>query len=238
MLPALGFSQWEQAKPQINVSGSAEIKVAPDEIHISAGVETRDADLNVATRQNDEQMAKALAFLKQAGVADKNIQTDFIRVIPDFGPGDERTVPRFYIARKSVEIKLTSTTNLEAALTGLLSNGMNNILNVTFRTTQLRKYRDQARAQAINAAMEKADGLLKELHARRGKPLRVDTNEYGGWSDWTWSGGRWSWQSGYNRMGFQNVSQNAGGPSDAAGESVSLGQISVSANVTVSFLIE
>ena len=60
------FSQgWEQPKPQISVSGSAEVKVVPDEIYLTVGVETRDEDLQKAKKQNDDVVAAALAFLKK-----------------------------------------------------------------------------------------------------------------------------------------------------------------------------
>jgi uncharacterized protein YggE len=36
----------------------------------------------------------------------------------------------------------------------------------------------------------------------------------------------------------QNAAQEAGGPSDAAGDTLSVGQISVSASVNVTFLIQ
>jgi uncharacterized protein YggE len=234
---ASAFAQYEP-KPQISVTGSAEIKVAPDEINISVGVETRDADLNVATRQNDERMARALAFLKSVDVPDKYVKTDYISVEPDYGPGNERTEPRFYIARKSIEIKLTNVTNLETVLTGLLNNGVNNIHNVDFRTTQLRKYRDEARAMATRAAKEKAEAMAKELGVKCGKPININANEYGGW----WSGQRMDWRSRgggfYGANNMQNISQNNGGPADSAGETLSIGQISISASVSVSFLID
>ena len=70
--------------PQISVTGSAEIKVVPDEVQISVGVETRDENLDEARRQHDIRMADALAFLKKAGVPDKYVQTDFISVEPQF----------------------------------------------------------------------------------------------------------------------------------------------------------
>lgn len=235
LLPLRTFSQWNQPPPQINVTGSAEIKVAPDEITLNVGVETRDANLNVATRQNDERMATALAFLKKAGVPEKQVQTDFISVDPDYGPGNDLIEPRFYITRKSIEIRLTTITNLETVLTGLLNNGVNNVHNIDFRTTQLRKYRDQARAMAVRAAKEKADAMAKELGVKCGKPASINANEYGGW--WNWQRSDWRNRGGFNA--FQNVSQNNGGaPADSAGESLSIGQISVSASVNVAFLIE
>lgn len=237
LAPAL--SQWAQLQPppQISVSGSAEIKVAPDEVLISAGVETRDAQLNIATRQNDERMATALKFLKDAGVPEKYVQTDFINVEPDYGAGEQLIEPRFYVARKSIQIKLTTMTNLETVLTGLLNHGVNRIHNVDFRTTQLRKYRDQAREMATRAAREKADALAKELGVKCGKPCSVNANEGGGW--WNWQQYGWGNRGYNNNYNFQNAVQNVSGPPESAGETtLSIGQISVSASVNVSFLIQ
>src|SRR5450759_1312856 len=171
------FSQYAQPPPQISVTGSAEVKVAPDEIRISVGVETRDADLNVAKSQHDELMTGALKFLKTSGVSDKDVQTDFISVSPEYGNDIARTKPVVYIVRKSIEIKLTTVTNLESVLTGLLNNGVNHVHGVDFRTTQLREYRDQARAMAIRAAKEKAEALCEELGVKCGKPYNISATE-------------------------------------------------------------
>ena len=68
------------APPQINVTGSSEVKVAPDEIYLRLGVETRHETMEEAKRQNDERMTKALAFVKSSGVKEKDVQTDFIKI--------------------------------------------------------------------------------------------------------------------------------------------------------------
>ena len=180
--------------PQISVSGSAEVKVAPDEVRLSVGVETRDADLNIAKSQHDERIASALKFLRASGVPDKDVQTDFISVSPEYGNDLSRTQPVVYIVRKSIEIKLTTVTNLEPILTGLLNNGVNHVHNIDFRTTQLRKYRDQARAMAIRAAREKAEALCNELGVQCGKPANISANESGGW--WGSSRNYWGGQGG------------------------------------------
>ena len=109
--------------PQISVSGSAEVKVAPDEVRLSVGVETRDADLNIAKSQHDERIASALKFLRASGVPDKDVQTDFISVSPEYDYNSSRIKPVVYIVRKSIEIKLTTVTNLEPILTGLRRGG-------------------------------------------------------------------------------------------------------------------
>jgi len=56
-----------------SVSGSAEVKVAPDEIHLRVGVETRNEILAEAKKQNDERIARALAFLKSSNVKSKDV---------------------------------------------------------------------------------------------------------------------------------------------------------------------
>lgn len=69
--------------PLISVSGGAELKVKPDEVHLHLGVETRHEHLNEAKRENDERVAMALAFLKQNNVKEENVQTDFMNVRPE-----------------------------------------------------------------------------------------------------------------------------------------------------------
>jgi uncharacterized protein len=223
------------AEPQINVSGSAEVKVAPDEIHLSVGVETRDENLDIARRQNDERVAAALAFLKNSGIKDKDIQTDCINIQPDYDYNKSHVQPVAYIVRKSIEVRLTAVTNLEGTLTGLLTNGVNYVHGIDFRTTQLRKYRDQAREMAIKAAKEKAEALTSALGVKCSRVCNVNVND--------WSGGGygnyWGGRAGYYNNQVQNIVQNRGdGAADAIGETFSVGQISVSASVNVSFLIE
>ena len=222
---------------QINISGSAEINVAPDEVYISAGVETRGAKLDEAARQNNEHVASVLAFLKDAGVPDKNIQTDSIQVQPEYGRPDSSIDTQFYQVRKSIGVKLGTITNLEPVLTGMLSHGVNRLNNVDFRSTELRKYRDQARALAIQAAKEKAVALCRELDVKCGKPTSINARESNGY--FNWPVGRWGF--GGNPMymnSAQNVVQDAGGNSEITGEATAVGQIRISATVDVSFAIE
>jgi uncharacterized protein YggE len=233
------FPQMMPQPPQINVSGSAEVKVAPDGIRLSVGVETRDENLDMARRQNDERIAGALAFLKGGGVKDKDVQTDFISVEPDYNYNSSHVKPVAYIVRKSIEIRVTAITNFEGLVTGLLTNGVNYVHGIDFRTSQLRKYRDQARELAIKAAKEKADAMASALGVKRGKVYNINVN---GWSG-GWGGYQNRWGVQWAANGQVNNVQNLGALSDVAnadtaGETFSVGEISVSATVNVSFLIE
>jgi uncharacterized protein YggE len=223
-------STWSQTTapppPQITVSGSAEVKVAPDEIHLSVGVETRSDKLDDAKRQNDDRVAKVLQFLKGQGIKEKDVQTDFMNVEPNYDSKVSRSEAAVYVVRKTIGVRLTDVTKFDAVLTGLLTNGVNRVNGIDFRTSELRKHRDAARAMAIRAARDKADALAAELGVRRGKVYSINATEGGGW-----------WSSRSAGMS-QNVAQNAGGGSAESEGTLSIGQISVMATVNVSFLIE
>lgn len=224
----------------VNVSGSAEIKVAPDEILLNVGVETRDVELAPAKRLNDERVAAALAFLARSGVPGKDVQTDFISIEPQFEDDDSsraarersRVTPVMYVVRKNIGIRLTRIGDYEAVLAGLLDHGVQYIHGIEFRTSQLRKHRDAARALAVQAAKEKADALTSGLGARRGAVQSVSESYAGGW----WRSGA-SWGGNRGQM-MQNAVQNGGGGESADGATLAVGQISVTASVDVTFAIE
>jgi uncharacterized protein len=230
------LAQSQQPLPQINVSGSAEIKVVPDEIRLSVAVESRNAELGAARVDNDIKIAAALAFLKQANVPERDVKTDFISVQPDYNVNQSRVTPAAYIVRKSIEIRLTNTVAFQAVVTGLLTNGVNLIQNVDFRTTQLRQHRDQARLLAVRAAKEKAKALTDELGVKLGRPYNVNATDN---SSYLSSSSRFSNSSiGANNF-VQNVSvSGGGGASDNASDAFAVGQISVTSTVNISFLIE
>ena len=220
------YSQTPAQPPLITVSGSAEVKVAPDEINLRFAVDTRNENLEHAKREYDEIVSKSLAFLKNSGVNEKDVQTDFISIQPNYEYGSSSTKAAHYIVRKSIEVKLHRIKVFEGILTGLLTNGVNEVYGIEFRTTELRKHRDEARAMAIRAAMEKADALASEIKVKRGKVYSVNENDSGGY-----------WGGNFRGGPSQNIGLNAGGASVEDG-ALAVGQISVSASVNVSFLIE
>jgi uncharacterized protein YggE len=239
LIPLVSALVASSAPAQINISGSADVKVTPDRVDIRVGVETRNENFDQARTQHDERMRNALQFLKTMHVPNKDVQTDFISVAPEYDNNWPHTKTVAYVVRKSIEINLTNIADFEPIMTGLLTNGVTHVQNVQFCTSNLRKYRDEARTKAIQAAQEKADALCATLGVKRGKPLTINANEYGGF--WNY-GGYWgnSWGGAGSSYGAnaQVVVQNSDNPSDSAGDTVSLGQISVSATVNVSFALE
>lgn len=215
----------------ITVTGDAEVRVPPDEVILTFGVETWDKVLDIAKKQNDERVKKVLALAKQYKIEPKHVQTDHLSIEPRYKDGYTRENFIGFFVRKTVVFTLRDITEFEGLLSSALEAGANYVHGVQFRTTKLRQYRDQARALAIQAAKEKAKALAKELGQKVGKPHSIH-EEHSGWWHWynSWWGSRWGGQ----RMA-QNVIQSTGGSPLESEESIALGQISVNARVRVSF---
>jgi uncharacterized protein YggE len=223
---APAFSQTTEP-PLISVTGTAEIKVAPDEVVLLVNVETRHENMQEAKKENDAIAGKAIALLKSKGIKDEAIQTSYISLNARYDDEKGPTKPIYFSTSKSIEVIINKVDAFESILTGLLATGVNEIEGITFRHSNSRNLRNQARAMAVKAAIQKADALAAELDVKRGKVFRVDADD---------NGGRY-----YAGNSLSNVG-GAGGlfedTSAASDGGFSIGQISVSATVNASFLIE
>lgn len=221
----------QNPQPTVDVQGSAEIKVVPDEVFLVFGVETSDPSMAVAKSRNDQSVKKILALATELKIDPKHLQTDFISIEPwehDLGNDTKR---REYKVRKSIAITLNEVSKFEELLSRALEGGANYVHGIQFRTTQLRKYRDRARELALEAAQQKAELLAGKLGRKVGPAMRI--SEYGGgwYSPYSW----WGQSYGYNTMA-QNSTQS--GDAASTGGTIAFGQISVTASVSVSFALQ
>ena len=228
-------AQWggavnDKSVPNISVDGSAEVKVTPDEVHLSLGVESRDPHLDAAKKLNDDKLAAIMIFLKGMKIEAKDIQTDFIGIQPHYSDSEDIT-PSRYDVRQGLDIKLRRVSDYDATLTGVLKHGATRIDGIEFRTTELRKHRDTARKLAIKAAQKKATALAGDLDVKIGRVMSISENSWGG----TFSGNDRGGMGGY---GGQNVSQSSGNADPGESGSLSVGLISVGANVNLTFVLE
>jgi uncharacterized protein YggE len=243
LLPALVQAQAprglpvEPLGPTIAVSGAAEIRVVPDEVLLRFSVEGREAKLDAAVKACDSSTAAVLAFVKESGVEEKDVQSDFIAIHPQFpvDRGVESLVPSHFQASRGFAVRLRDVAKFDALLEGILKSGAHRVNDVEFRTTALRKHRDLARQQAVRAAREKAVALAGELGAKVGKPYSIQ--EVAG-------GGVRNGSSGYgDRFATsQNVVQDMGPVGVAAeGETehkLAAGMIAVTSSVSVMFVLD
>jgi hypothetical protein len=224
----------DRAEPRlITVSGEAVVKVVPDEVVLTLGVESSDKQLRRAKSLNDERVEQVLAAAEKLGILAKNIQTDHISIEPRYRDSYEQRDFIGYFVRQTIVITLKDVSQFEDLLTAVLDAGANYVHGIQFRTTELRKHKDEARALAIKAAREKAVALAQELGQKVGKPYSIREDQEG------WGSGYNSWWGGAGGLGMtQNVVQNAGSAGMEMDGALAPGQIGVTARVTVSFELE
>lgn len=235
---ALAAPAAAQSQRSISVTGSADVQVAPDRAEVALGVESKDPELTVATKDSDARVRRVLAFLRQSGVPEDRIQTDYISIQPVYNRSNTKQVDYFQV-QKTITASVSDLATFDALLAGAVERGITHVLDVTFRTTELRRHRDDARDKATKAAKEKAERMAAALGARLGPVTQLSDNVWGGW----YGGGASGWERWQRRGGpgfAQNVSMDGGGAGTGSEDdgTIATGRIKVSATVQATFRLE
>jgi uncharacterized protein YggE len=161
---------------RITVSGDAELKVVPDEVIISMAVQTNDMDVDKARSDNDSKSSSVLAMAHKYGIAEKDLQTDFMSVEPKYDYSHEQKFLGYNVT-KNITVTLKDISKFDKFIAEALKLGANFVQGIDFQLSQLRKYQDSARIVAVRVAKEKATALAAELNQKIGKPISIsETN--------------------------------------------------------------
>lgn len=206
----------------ISVTGTAEIKVPPDEVQLTLGIDSHDKDLVVAKDNNDQRIKKLMALAHAAGVEAKNIQTSALTMGPEYS---EEKIPKLlgYRVSQTVAVTLTDVSKYADLMTGFLKVGVNRVDGIDFLVADPRKYREDARLKAVRAAREKASKMAAELGQSLGKPWEL-TEEAA------------PEMNGHLSANFQ-VRSSFGMPEQEA-STIAGGEITIRSTVRVSFQLE
>lgn len=227
MITAL-FGQYYDQPSYISVTGDASVEVVPDEVIITLGVETSDLEMNVAKDQNDEIVRKAIEIAKSYGIDECDIQTNYINIEPRYEDYYEYQEFLGFYVQKTIVITLKDLSKFERLISDVLNQGVNYVHGIQFQTSEVEKYKEQARLEAIRKAREKAQMLAQALDMEIGAPTSIYENQ----TSW------WSWNNNYWGYSWAEMSSCAGYYCDVSGQTQSPmapGQISISASITVSF---
>ncbi|HEY0097806.1 MAG TPA: SIMPL domain-containing protein [Pyrinomonadaceae bacterium] len=228
-LASVVAAQPQREPPLITVTGESEVRVVPDEVVFDLTVQTLNRDLRLAKAQTDERLKKTLDLTRKYRIAPADVQTDYVKLEPRYRSNDETRTLVGYSVRKDLVFTLRDASQAEALLSEVIETGITRINSIVFRSSQLRKHRDQARALAIKAAQEKAAALAAEIGQKIGKAYSIEEEGAGGSTRFNISGS----------AGSQNsFSTDTDRSSQESEGTLALGQIKVSARVTVRFYLD
>ena len=165
--------------PQITVSGEGKVRAAPDVAIVSVGLTEIRSDARTAQSVVNEKTSALVAVVKQAGVAQADIQTADFSVYPQYAYGEGKS-PRVtgYEARQSLEIRIRDLDRINEVLGVVGDAGATNIGGLQFTIDDPKELRAQARQEAIAQARQEAVRIADALGVRLGDPVAF--NESGG----------------------------------------------------------
>jgi uncharacterized protein YggE len=168
-------------QPSIRVTGTGEVRAAPDQAIADFAVETAAANAQEAAAENATRMERVIAALVRAGVPRDRIETRDYNVYPDYDqrPVEQGGEPR---VRGYRVINTVSATTYEVARVGglidaALGAGANRVHGVRFGLRDPQRYRQQAIAEATRRARADAEALAAAMGVRLGMVREAATTD-------------------------------------------------------------
>src|SRR5438128_6602760 len=108
----LGLVAYGQNPPTpslITVSGQAEVRVQPDEVVFTLGVESVDKDMLAAQKRTDDAVKQVLSIAKANNIKPEDVQTSYISVQPKYNTDDLEYGQRHNVKREFVGYQVSKT---------------------------------------------------------------------------------------------------------------------------------
>jgi uncharacterized protein YggE len=219
----------------IHVTGTAVVNVPPDRALIQLGVQSNGKTPKEVQARNAGTIQDVIKAVKALGVEAKDISMDHYVIEPLYKPDDSLQIDGYRIYNV-ISITMRDVDKTSEAIAAAFQEGANQVVNVEFYTSELRKYRDQAREMAMKAASEKATALSQAAGADTDCVLNITENSWSYFNGWGWWNGGNS-QNVWTQNAVQNVAPSSNEPPSSEDTPVSAGQISVRAQVDVTFAL-
>jgi uncharacterized protein YggE len=207
----------------IAVVGIGTVYTAPDIAYLHLGVNVQNPDLAAALKEADTKMNAIVQALKDAGVAEADIQTVQYNVFLDnpMGgpqPGNASNAPQNYHAVNVARITVRTTSKVGDLLNAAVKAGANQINNVEFGVKDTKASESAARKAALEDARTRATELAASMGGTLGQIISIEEG---------------------NAIGtFPRPFAAEAGGGGGGGPAISSGSLQVSVNLLVTFEVK
>lgn len=159
----------------IEVTGSSETEIIPDEIHFMITIkEYWQEEFEKKSKPEDYQTKvpvneiehNLMSALKQAGIAPSDIQT---KEVGDYW----RERGKDFLISKTFDIKLQNPDQINRIIQTVNTKGIQSMNIGKLKNKDLQEYRKQGKIEALKAARQKADYLVAAMGQKLGNVLRI-----------------------------------------------------------------
>ncbi len=180
LLPLMSTAQTpdKPAPSVLNVSGSGTVRVPPDLATVRLGVQSQAATARAAQEQVNRINNATLDAVGKLGVKPDQIQTSELSLSPLYAqpkPGEENNAPRIvgYQASTVVSIRLSDLTKIGPVIDAGLAAGANRLDGVSFGLVNDAEARTRAMTLAVQEARAKAATLAKAFDVELAEILEI-----------------------------------------------------------------
>jgi uncharacterized protein YggE len=206
--------------PQISISGEGKILVAPDIVIIQLGVQNSGKDPKEVKQLNDVTIDKVIAYIKKFGIPVTDYQTTQMSLYKNY---DYEKKKHSYQANQTISVTLKDISKYNALMMDVMETGINVISGVNFKSSKMELFESEARKKAILNAKKKAEDYVSVLPGQKvGKAISISDNS----------------QINYPQPVFMAKGYLADSEAIQPRETLAVGEIEITATVTVAFLLE
>ncbi|MCS7145900.1 MAG: SIMPL domain-containing protein [Nitrososphaerota archaeon] len=215
----------EETGIQVPVRGVGIIKLKPDKLSFTLGVETRGETPIEASTRNNEIMSKVISSLLASGVDEKKITTSYLAINPDWVCDAEGCRQKGYVAVNQVTVTLEDRLILESPkiINDAIQAGATHLYGAWFdvKDETKKNLRDAALQAAFSDAAAKASRIAEYLNMRikEIKYVEVSFPEDGG-------------------IPVPYVTRATAAPESVSGPPVMTGEITYTVTVYITYLFE
>ncbi len=171
----------------ISISAEGETFAIADIATFTFAVNEEGATSDEAQKKATEKINKAVEYLKNNGIEEKDIKTENYSIYPKYDSPYEcymdncaPTTPRIvgYTVYQNNKVKVRNTENVGKILSELTKFQINDISGITFTIDDTDALYDLARKDAVEKAEKKAESLAKELGVKLGDVVSFGEDTY------------------------------------------------------------
>ena len=214
---AAANAQETKMPPQIIVAGEGKIKVTPDQVAITVGVENTGNESAEVKRKNDETIDAIIKYIRKMKIVPADFQTQRVSLYKSY---DYQKKKNTYTASQNIIINLKDLSKYDELMMGLVDSGANVIHGVDFKSSKVAQYESEARIKAVQNAKAKAADYASALNQKVGKAILVSDNS----------------STNYPRPMYAMMKMES--DQSLPKETLAIGEIEVTANVTINFALE
>ena len=183
----------------LSLAAEGQSRRTPDLALFNAGVVTQGRTAAEALAENSRRMDAVIAALRRAGIAERDIQTSAISLQPRYSdpereaqlrarqtgepyvPPVQPQGPRIvgYEAQNSVQVRVRRLAEMGRIIDTLIEAGANQVNGPSFTMDEPRQALDEARAEAVAIARQRAEIYARAAGMRVGRILSI--SEGGGY---------------------------------------------------------